>query len=188
MRRFLGQAVWAYVADIYGLPTIANVLYMTRITRSPENGFRLATGSYLAGPGFGGSGPPPAPCAHQDTTSICRHSNRRKPCDKRAERQAQRFHCASKGGTNTPSLCLRLTAPNGPSPPTNAGSCAWARWMWPQGNSLGMPFSVTVWHGSKTTILRVWPGILRAKHWPSPRSSRAHLVWDSSTCSQAKCN
>ena len=44
----LGQAVWAYVADIYGLPTIANVLYMTRITRSPENGFRLATGSYLA--------------------------------------------------------------------------------------------------------------------------------------------
>ena len=44
----LGQAVWAYVADIYGLPTIANVLYMTRITRSPENGFRLATGSFLA--------------------------------------------------------------------------------------------------------------------------------------------
>ena len=43
----LGQAVWAYVADIYGLPTVANVLYMTRITRSVESGFRLATGFYL---------------------------------------------------------------------------------------------------------------------------------------------
>ena len=43
----LGQAVWAYVADIYGMPTIANVLYMTRITRSVESGFRLATGFYL---------------------------------------------------------------------------------------------------------------------------------------------
>lgn len=43
----LGQAVWAYVADIYGMPTIANVLYMTRITRSIESGFRLATGFYL---------------------------------------------------------------------------------------------------------------------------------------------
>ena len=43
----LGQAVWAYVADIYGTPTMANVLYMTRITRSVESGFRLATGFYL---------------------------------------------------------------------------------------------------------------------------------------------
>lgn len=43
----LGQAVWAYIADIYGLPTVANVLYMTRITRSVESGFRLATGFYL---------------------------------------------------------------------------------------------------------------------------------------------
>ena len=37
----LGQAVWAYVADIYGMPTIANVLYMTRITRSVESGVPL---------------------------------------------------------------------------------------------------------------------------------------------------
>ena len=43
----LGQAVWSYVAEIYGMPTIANVLYMTRITRSVESGFRLATGFYL---------------------------------------------------------------------------------------------------------------------------------------------
>ena len=43
----LGQAVWAYIADIYGLPTVANVLYMTRITHSVESGFRLATGYYL---------------------------------------------------------------------------------------------------------------------------------------------
>ena len=47
MTAVLGQAVWAYVADIYGMPTIANVLYMTRITRSVESGFRLATGFYL---------------------------------------------------------------------------------------------------------------------------------------------
>lgn len=44
----LGQAMWAYVADIYGVPTVANVLYMTRITRSVENGFRLATGFMLS--------------------------------------------------------------------------------------------------------------------------------------------
>lgn len=43
----LGQAVWAYVADVYGLPAVANVLYMTRITRSVEDGFRLATGMFL---------------------------------------------------------------------------------------------------------------------------------------------
>ena len=43
----MGQAVWAYVSDIYGMPTLANVLYMTRITRSVESGFRLATGFYL---------------------------------------------------------------------------------------------------------------------------------------------
>ena len=34
----LGQAVWA-CGDIYGMPTIANVLYMTRITRSVKAGF-----------------------------------------------------------------------------------------------------------------------------------------------------
>jgi len=43
----LGQAVWAYVADVYGLPAVANVLYMSRITRSVEQGFRMATGMYL---------------------------------------------------------------------------------------------------------------------------------------------
>ena len=43
----LGQAVWSYVADIYGTPAMANVLYMTRITRDVENGFRLATGYHL---------------------------------------------------------------------------------------------------------------------------------------------
>lgn len=43
----LGQAMWSYVADIYGLPTVANVLYMARVTQSVESGFRLATGSFL---------------------------------------------------------------------------------------------------------------------------------------------
>ena len=56
----LGQAMWSYVADIYGLPTVANVLYMTRVTQSPSRaGSALATGSYLAGFGLGSASPPP---------------------------------------------------------------------------------------------------------------------------------
>lgn len=40
----LGGAVWDYVADVYGIPAIANVLYMVRVSRSVEGGFRFATG------------------------------------------------------------------------------------------------------------------------------------------------
>lgn len=40
----LGGAVWDYVADVYGIPAIANVIYMVRVNRSVEGGFRFATG------------------------------------------------------------------------------------------------------------------------------------------------
>jgi len=44
----LGNAVWDYVEDVYGIPAIANVLYMVRISRSVEGGFRFATGLNLS--------------------------------------------------------------------------------------------------------------------------------------------
>lgn len=40
----LGHAVWKYIGDIFGPAVIANVLYMTRVSRSPESGFLFATG------------------------------------------------------------------------------------------------------------------------------------------------
>ena len=43
----LGSAVWDYIANVYGVPAIANVLYMIRISRSVEGGFRFATGLSL---------------------------------------------------------------------------------------------------------------------------------------------
>ena len=43
----LGSAVWDYIANVYGVPAIANVLYMVRISRSIEGGFRFATGLNL---------------------------------------------------------------------------------------------------------------------------------------------
>lgn len=43
----LGGAVWDYVASVYGIPAIANVLYMVRVNRSVEGGFRFATGMAL---------------------------------------------------------------------------------------------------------------------------------------------
>jgi WD40 repeat protein len=43
----LGSAVWDYIADVYGIPAISNVLYMVRISRSVEGGFRFATGLNL---------------------------------------------------------------------------------------------------------------------------------------------
>lgn len=43
----LGQGIWSYIVDVYGLPTVSNILYMTRISRSLEDGFRLGTGMYM---------------------------------------------------------------------------------------------------------------------------------------------
>lgn len=39
-----GQAVWTYVAETYGPSVIPNILYMTRVSRNPENGFQYVLG------------------------------------------------------------------------------------------------------------------------------------------------
>ncbi len=39
-----GQALWSYVADVYGPAVIPNILYMTRVSRNPESGFMYVLG------------------------------------------------------------------------------------------------------------------------------------------------
>lgn len=43
----LGHGVWKFVADIFGRPTVANVIYMSRVSRSVESGFLFAIGMDL---------------------------------------------------------------------------------------------------------------------------------------------
>ncbi|MCB9171003.1 MAG: PD40 domain-containing protein [Flavobacteriales bacterium] len=40
----VGQAIWNYVADVYGSSVIPNILYMTRVSRNPESGFLYVLG------------------------------------------------------------------------------------------------------------------------------------------------
>lgn len=40
----MGQAIWAYVADVYGQSVIPNILYMTRVSRNVESGFMYVLG------------------------------------------------------------------------------------------------------------------------------------------------
>lgn len=42
-----GQAIWTYVADVYGPSVIPNILYMTRVSRNPESGFLYVLGVSL---------------------------------------------------------------------------------------------------------------------------------------------
>lgn len=42
-----GQAIWTYVADVYGPSVIPNILYMTRVSRNPESGFMYVLGVSL---------------------------------------------------------------------------------------------------------------------------------------------
>lgn len=39
-----GLVVWTYVAETYGPSVIPNILYMTRVSRNPENGFNYVLG------------------------------------------------------------------------------------------------------------------------------------------------
>ncbi|MCC6839996.1 MAG: PD40 domain-containing protein [Flavobacteriales bacterium] len=39
-----GQALWSYVADVYGTAVIPNILYMTRVSRNPDSGFMYVLG------------------------------------------------------------------------------------------------------------------------------------------------
>ncbi len=45
----MGQAIWAYVADVYGQGVIPNILYMTRVSRNVESGFIYVLGVPLKG-------------------------------------------------------------------------------------------------------------------------------------------
>jgi hypothetical protein len=42
-----GQALWSYVADVYGPSVIPNILYMTRVSRNPDSGFMYVLGVSL---------------------------------------------------------------------------------------------------------------------------------------------
>ncbi|HEY0979125.1 MAG TPA: hypothetical protein VGE21_16760 [Flavobacteriales bacterium] len=42
-----GQAIWNYVAEVYGPSVIPNILYMTRVSRNPESGFTYVLGISL---------------------------------------------------------------------------------------------------------------------------------------------
>ena len=44
---FAGQSFWKFVADTYGDASLSNLVYMTRINRSIENGFVYVLGSSL---------------------------------------------------------------------------------------------------------------------------------------------
>jgi len=41
----VGHAFWDYIAEIYGNPTVSNLLYLTRINRSVESGFLYVLGT-----------------------------------------------------------------------------------------------------------------------------------------------
>jgi len=43
--RLAGHALWYFIKDRYGLPTVSNLLYLTRINRSIESGFLYVLGS-----------------------------------------------------------------------------------------------------------------------------------------------
>jgi hypothetical protein len=43
--RLVGQAFWYYIAELYGRPTVSNLLYLTRINRSVESGFLYVLGT-----------------------------------------------------------------------------------------------------------------------------------------------
>ena len=41
----IGHAFWYYIAELYGTPTVSNLLYLTRINRSIESGFLYVLGT-----------------------------------------------------------------------------------------------------------------------------------------------
>jgi hypothetical protein len=43
--KYAGHAMWNYIAEVYGMQQIPNILYMTRISRSVENGFLYVLGA-----------------------------------------------------------------------------------------------------------------------------------------------
>ena len=44
---FVGHSIWAYVAEKYGTEAVANLMYLVKINRSVDRGFRYVTGKDL---------------------------------------------------------------------------------------------------------------------------------------------
>ena len=153
----LGQAMWSYVADIYGLPTVANVLYMTRVTQSVESGFRLATGpSCRIWPW---KCKPTTFVKRQKGTPPCsRHSATAKRCAKLGVPWGRACRCGRCPGSRTPSFCPTLRATWRRSRPTSVVSCGWARWTWTAAHAPGTPRWATGWTGWTTNCILGWPG------------------------------
>ena len=42
---FVGHSIWRYVEEVYGKAAVANLIYLSRINRSVDNGFLFATGN-----------------------------------------------------------------------------------------------------------------------------------------------
>jgi hypothetical protein len=61
--RFMGHAIWKYVADVYGPGVIPNILYMTRVSRNAGERLPLCAGRFVedARTGMPGSLPEPFP-------------------------------------------------------------------------------------------------------------------------------
>ena len=43
--KLIGHAFWYYISELYGTPTVSNLLYLTRINRSVESGFLYVLGT-----------------------------------------------------------------------------------------------------------------------------------------------
>lgn len=41
---YAGHSIWKYINDKYGMPTISNIVYMTKVSRQVENGFLFVIG------------------------------------------------------------------------------------------------------------------------------------------------
>ncbi len=44
---FVGKSIWHYIEEVHGKSTVSNVLYLTRINRSVDNGFTFVLGTNL---------------------------------------------------------------------------------------------------------------------------------------------
>ena len=45
---FVGQSIWHYLEEVHGKTTVSNILYLTRINRSVDNGFSFVLGTNLS--------------------------------------------------------------------------------------------------------------------------------------------
>ena len=122
---------------IYGLPTVANVLYMTRVTQSVESGFRLATGSFLQDLALDVQAHHLRQ-AQRGTPSCSRLSKTAKPCARPDAPSGRACRCDLRPGSRTPVL---------PNPEGDLaafttderGHCGWARWTWTVAHAPGTP-------------------------------------------------